>query len=71
LPEENSVAAHEAGHALVAPLSEHADPVAKVTILPRSATLEVTEQLPLSKRHLYARSYLTDSLTVRVGSRAA
>ena len=47
LPEEKySVAVHEAGHALVAALSEHADPVAKVTILPRGAALGVTEQLP-------------------------
>ena len=72
LPEEKySVAVHEAGHALVATLSEHADPVAKVTILPRGATLGVTEQLPLSERHLYPQSYLTDSLTVRLGGRAA
>ncbi len=72
LPEEKySVAVHEAGHALVAALSEHADPVAKVTILPRGATLGVTEQLPLSERHLYPESYLTDSLTVRLGGRAA
>ena len=72
LPEEkNAVAVHEAGHALVAVLSEHADPVAKVTILPRGAALGVTEQLPLSERHLYPKSYLTTSLTVRLGGRAA
>jgi cell division protease FtsH len=56
---------------LVAILSEHADPVAKVTILPRGAALGVTEQLPESERHLYPRSYLTDSLAVRLGGRAA
>ena len=51
LPEEKrSVAVHESGHALVAILSEHADPVAKVTILPRGAALGVTEQLPESER---------------------
>src|SRR4029077_6208484 len=72
LPEEkHSVAVHESGHALVAVLSEHADPVAKVTILPRGAALGVTEQLPESERHLYPRSYLTDSLAVRLGGRAA
>jgi len=72
LPEEkHAVAVHEAGHALVAVLSEHADPVAKVTILPRGATLGVTEQLPESEHHLYPRSYLTDSLAVRLGGRAA
>jgi cell division protease FtsH len=72
LPEEkHAVAVHEAGHALVAVFSEHADPVAKVTILPRGAALGVTEQLPISERHLYPMSYLTDSLAVRLGGRAA
>ncbi len=72
LPEEKtSVAVHESGHALVAMLSEHADPVAKVTILPRGAALGVTEQLPEFERHLYPVSYLTDSLSVRLGGRAA
>ncbi len=72
LPEEKySVAVHEAGHALVAVLSDHADPVAKVTILPRGSALGVTEQLPLAERHLYPQSYLIDSLTVRLGGRAA
>jgi cell division protease FtsH len=72
LPEEkHAVAVHEAGHALVAALSQHADPVAKVTILPRGAALGVTEQLPISERHLYSQSYLTDSLAVRLGGRAA
>jgi cell division protease FtsH len=72
LPEEkHSVAVHEAGHALVAALSDHADPVAKVTILPRGAALGVTEQLPEFERHLYRQSYLTDTLAVRLGGRAA
>ncbi len=72
LPEEkHSVAVHEAGHALVAVLSENADPVAKVTILPRGAALGVTEQLPEAERHLYRQSYLTDTLAVRLGGRAA
>src|SRR3984957_4464356 len=57
--------------ALVAILSEHADPVAKVTILPRGAALGGTEQLPESERHLYSQSYLTDSLAVRLGGRSA
>ena len=69
--EKHSVAVHEAGHALVALLSPHADPVAKVTILPRGAALGVTEQLPEYERHLYPESHLTDSLAVRLGGRAA
>ncbi|HEV3369974.1 MAG TPA: ATP-dependent zinc metalloprotease FtsH [Acidimicrobiales bacterium] len=72
LPEEkHSVAVHEAGHALVALLSEHADPVAKITILPAGRALGVTEQLPVDERHLYAESYLLDSLAIRLGGRAS
>ncbi|NVK76587.1 ATP-dependent zinc metalloprotease FtsH [Streptomyces morookaense] len=72
LPEErHSVAVHESGHALVAALCEHADPVAKVTILPAGVTLGVTEQLPEAERHLYSEGYLTDLLAVRLGGRAA
>ncbi|HET9691746.1 MAG TPA: ATP-dependent zinc metalloprotease FtsH [Acidimicrobiales bacterium] len=72
LPEEkHAVAVHETGHALVAALSPHADPVAKVTILPAGAALGVTEQLPETERHLYPESYLRDSLAVRLGGRAA
>jgi cell division protease FtsH len=72
LPEEkHAVAVHEAGHALVAAYSEHADPVAKVTILPAGQALGVTQQLPLYERHLYGQDYLTDSLAVRLGGRAA
>ncbi|MEV7689755.1 ATP-dependent zinc metalloprotease FtsH [Streptomyces bungoensis] len=72
LPEERrSVAVHESGHALVAALCEHADPVAKVTILPAGVTLGVTEQLPEAERHLYSESYMNDLLAVRLGGRAA
>jgi cell division protease FtsH len=72
LPEEkHAVAVHESGHAMVAALSEHADPVAKVTILPAGQTLGVTEQLPLVERHMYTEDYLHDSLAVRLGGRAA
>jgi cell division protease FtsH len=72
LPEEKTaVAVHESGHALVAALAEHADPVAKVTILPAGQTLGVTEQLPLVERHMYTEDYLEDSLAVRLGGRAA
>jgi cell division protease FtsH len=72
LPEEkHAVAVHESGHALVAALAEHADPVAKVTILPAGQTLGVTEQLPLVERHMYTEDYLEDSLAVRLGGRAA
>jgi len=72
LPEEKrAVAIHEAGHAVVAALSDHADPVAKITILPAGQALGVTQQLPLFERHLYGEDYLTESLAVRLGGRAA
>jgi cell division protease FtsH len=72
LPEEkHAVAIHEAGHAIVAALSDHADPVSKVTILPAGQALGVTQQLPLVERHLYGENYLTESLAVRLGGRAA
>ncbi len=72
LPEEkHAVAVHEAGHAIVAALSDKADPVAKVTILPAGQALGVTQQLPLIERHLYGEDYLYDTLAVRLGGRAA
>ncbi|RJQ87250.1 ATP-dependent zinc metalloprotease FtsH [Amycolatopsis panacis] len=72
LPEErHSVAVHESGHALVAALCEHADPVAKVTILPAGMALGATEQLPEAERHLYSEAHLADLLAVRLGGRAA
>src|SRR5205823_4211240 len=69
--EQRAVAVHESGHALVAVYSDHADPVARVTILPAGQALGVTEQLPVDERHLYPESYLLDSLAVRMGGRAA
>jgi cell division protease FtsH len=69
--EKRAVAVHESGHALVAVFSEHADPVARVTILPAGQALGVTEQLPVDERHLYPESYLRASLAIRMGGRAA
>src|SRR6266536_707445 len=72
LPDEKrAVAVHESGHALVAALSLHGDPIAKVTILPAGQALGVTEQLPVDERHLYSEGYLKDSLAIRLGGRAA
>ena len=69
--EKHTVAVHESGHALVAALSAHADPIAKVTILPAGTSLGATELLPADERRLYPQSYLQDSLAVRLGGRAA
>jgi cell division protease FtsH len=69
--EKRAVAVHEAGHTIVAVYADHADPVARVTILPAGQALGVTEQLPAEERHLYPESYLLDSLAIRMGGRAA
>ena len=72
LPEEKrAVATHEAGHALVAALSESADPVEKITILPAGVALGVTEQLPLAERHLLSETYMRSALAIRLAGRAA
>jgi cell division protease FtsH len=71
-PEEMAtVAVHEAGHALVATLSPHADPVGRVTVLGAGRALGLTEQLPADDRRLYGERYLADTLAVRLGGRAA
>jgi cell division protease FtsH len=66
-----TVAVHEAGHALVAVLSRHADPVSRVTVLGAGHALGLTEMLPADDRRLYGEKYLTDTLAVRLGGRAA
>lgn len=69
--EQRAVAVHEGGHALVATLVEHADPVERVTILPAGQALGSTEQLPEDERHLRFAGHLEDTLAVRLGGRAA
>ena len=69
--EKEIIAYHEGGHAVLAYVLEHADPVHKVTILPSGMALGVTQQLPLEERHIYQRPYIEDSLVVRLGGRMA
>ncbi len=70
--EEKKVTAyHEAGHALLAALLPLADPLHKVTIIPRGMSLGVTMQLPETDRHNYTRDYLATNLTVLMGGRLA
>ena len=65
------IAYHEGGHAVLAYVLDHADPVHKVTILPTGMALGVTQQLPMEERHIYPRNYIEDSLAVRMGGRVA
>jgi cell division protease FtsH len=70
--ERTTVAYHESGHALVAELVPHGDPVAKVTIVPRGrGALGYTMQLPTEDRYLMTRDELEDRLAIMLGGRAA
>ncbi len=69
--EKERIAYHEGGHAVLAYVLPHADPVHKVTILPAGMALGVTQQLPMEERHIYPRNYIEDSLAVRMGGRVA
>jgi cell division protease FtsH len=69
--EKETTAYHEAGHALVAKVLPEADPVLKVTIIPRGMALGVTQQLPERDKHMYSKDYLSTYLTVLMGGRAA
>ncbi len=69
--EKTLVAFHEAGHALVASLLPNADPLDKVTIIPRGQALGMTEQIPVQERHNLKQSYLHDRIGVMLGGRAS
>ncbi len=69
--EKKLVAYHEAGHALVASLLPNADPLDKVTIIPRGRALGVTEQIPEEERHNLKESYLRDRIGVMLGGRVS
>ena len=69
--EKNVTAVHEAGHALLTVLLPHADPIHKVTIIPRGMTLGVTQQLPVDDKHNYSRDYLEDRIAILLGGRIA
>jgi cell division protease FtsH len=67
----NVVAYHEGGHALTGLLTEHVDPVTKVTIVPRGQALGVTQYTPLDDRYNYSQDYLEAQLVTALGGRAA
>src|SRR5579863_6025519 len=69
--ERERVAFHEGGHALLAYVLHEADPLHKITIIPRGLALGVTMQLPAEDRHIYSREKLEDDLCVRMGGRVA
>jgi len=69
--EKRVTAYHEAGHAIVAAMMPHADPLHKVTIIPRGMALGVTMQLPETDKHNYTREYLSTQIAVMMGGRLA
>jgi cell division protease FtsH len=69
--EKKNTAYHEAGHALVAVLIPDADPLHKVTIIPRGMALGLTMQLPLDDKHSYNKDYLEAQLAILMGGRIA
>ena len=68
--EKRNTAYHEAGHALVAAVTPGADPLHKVTIIPRGMALGVTMQLPIDDKHTYTKEFLEAQLAVLMGGRA-
>ncbi len=69
--EKRSTAYHEAGHVLVSKMIPGADPIHKVTIIPRGMTLGVTQQLPVDDRRNLSAMYCRNQITVSLGGRAA
>ncbi len=69
--EKRTTAYHEAGHALVAKLLPGADPIYKVTIIPRGMALGLTQQLPEDEKHNYPKEYLLNNLVILFGGRVA
>ena len=69
--EKRVTAFHEAGHALVAAFSRGADPLHKVTIIPRGRALGVTMQLPTEDKHSYSKSFIENQIAILMGGRIA
>ncbi len=69
--EKRNTAFHEAGHALVAAMVPYADPLHKVTIIPRGMALGLTMQLPVDDKHTYTRGFLESQLAILMGGRVA
>ncbi len=69
--EKRTTAYHEAGHAVVAVMTPNADPLHKVSIIPRGMALGVTMQLPIDDKHNYSKTYCEDQLAIMMGGRIA
>ncbi len=69
--EKRVTAYHEGGHALLAAILPHADPVHKVTIIPRGMALGLTQQLPTEEKHNWTKEQLEDRIAVCMGGRIA
>ncbi|KKT82389.1 MAG: cell division protein FtsH [Candidatus Yanofskybacteria bacterium RIFCSPHIGHO2_02_FULL_44_12b] len=69
--EKETTAIHEAGHTVVAVFMPHADPIHKVTIVPRGMSMGSTWQLPVDDKHNYSEDYLKSQLAILMGGRAA
>jgi cell division protease FtsH len=69
--EKHNTAYHEAGHALVAAMIPEADPLHKVTIIPRGMALGVTMQLPIDDKHSYSKDYLLAQVAILMAGRIA
>jgi cell division protease FtsH len=69
--EKKITAYHEAGHAIVAKLIPKADPIHKVTIIPRGRALGLTQQLPMDEKHTYPKDYLLNNICILMGGRVA
>jgi cell division protease FtsH len=69
--EKKTTAYHEAGHALVAKKLPNADPVYKVSIIPRGRAMGITQQLPIDDRHTYSKEFLLATISVLMGGRVS
>lgn len=69
--EKRVTAVHEAGHALLAVMLPKAEPIHKVTIIPRGMALGLTQQLPVDEKHNYSREHLEDQIAILLGGRIA
>jgi len=69
--EKRITAYHEAGHALVAKMLPGADPIHKVTIVPRGTALGLTQQIPIDEKHTYPKDYLLNNVVILFGGRVA